>query len=182
MIVDNCVHVVFGRCRMEGLQCLGPTEMQCHQMQVECTCPLNSQLIESCTPKPEGVYRLDGETLRCMTCDEFLDGMADFSAGDFGCRIGSLATDHDDDDDGTLDVWEVDCLPGDVGAVSGAPCPHLTALELELESFIDTDQEINCGAHGTLVDGSCQCNEGANGLKCWQTNRERSYCYCYLPK
>eukprot|EP01043_Picozoa_sp_COSAG02_P009124 COSAG02_NODE_305_length_25176_cov_30.787455_8_plen_453_part_00 len=171
---------------MEGLQCLGPTELQCHQMQVECICPLNSQPIESwdasCTPKPEGVYRLDGETLRCMTCDEFLDSLTGFSAGDFGCRIGSLATDADGDgaSDGALDVWETDCLPGEVGAVSGAACPHLTAPEPEPEvgpSFIDTDQEVNCGAHGTLVDGSCQCDMEANGLKCWQTNRERSNRY-----
>lgn len=183
---------------MEGLQCLGPTELQCHQMHVGCVCPINSQPIDgwdtSCTPKPEGVYRLDGATRRCMTCDEYLSRLTNsdgesFSAGDFGCRVasvptlGSIPINAGDDAaaaDGALDVWEADCLPGEVGAVSNVACPHLTAPEPEPEvgpSFVDPDREIDCGPHGRLVGGSCQCEVEDNGLKCWQTNRERSNRY-----
>ena len=37
----------------------------------------------------------------------------------------------------------------------------------------DPDADVECGDHGSLVAGSCQC-EMPGGLKCWQTNRERS--------
>jgi hypothetical protein len=181
---------------MEGLQCLAPTAQQCHQMHVECVCPVNSQPIDSyvspCTPKPEGVYRLDGASRLCKTCDEYLVTIADagggaYSAGDFGCRVTALATvsasceaDAQCDADGAIDVWEADCLPGEVGAVSGLECLHTTAPEPEPEigpSFSDPDQEVSCGRHGSLVNGQCQCNVEENGLKCWQTNRERSNRY-----
>lgn len=78
---------------MEGLQCLAPTEQQCHQMMVECVCPINSQPIDGwdtpCAPKPEDVYRLDGATFLCKTCDEHLVSVGPpaggtYSAGDFG--------------------------------------------------------------------------------------------------
>ena len=64
--------------------------------------------------------------------------------------------------------------------MSNVACPHLTAPEPEPQAgptFLDTDQEINCGAHGTLIGGSCQCDVEEDGLKCWQTNRERSNRY-----
>lgn len=173
-------------------QCLGPTERQCHQMHVECICPINSQAIDSwdsepCVPKPEGVYRLDRATLRCMTCDNYLDGLTSetgqsFAAGDFGCRIYSMPTDADNDGtaDGALDVWEPDCLPGEVGAVSNVACPHDSAPEPEPEvgpSFNDPDREVDCGEHGREEGGTCRCDVEENGLKCWQTNRERSNRY-----
>ena len=176
---------------MSGLQCLSPTPAQCHEMQVGCMCPVNGAAIDSwespCTPEPENSYLYDHLTRRCLTCDQYLaqlpvaaadpsaptavEQTGPYSAGDFACRLGGP--------DG--DRVEIDCVSGDVGAVSLVACPYAVVPAPPPPTVPEPEPEVvpDCGPHGLFSDGSCACETGVDPttgetLKCWQTNRERS--------
>ena len=183
---------------MAGLQCLSPTLSQCHEMMVECICPVNGEAIDSwetpCEPQPDGAYMYDHITQRCLTCDQYLASLplepgdpaqptaeeqtGPYEAGDFPCRLGGP--------DG--DQMEIDCVsiaggeaPGiNVGAVSGRACPYpQTTVEEPSEPEPEPEVLPDCGEHGHFSGGSCVCDtaedpETGQMLKCWQTNRERS--------
>ena len=212
----GCTDVLEGCCRtgtdcdripfmsmMAGLQCLSPTPAQCHEMMVECMCPVNGEEIDSwedpCERQPAaaGGFMFDHITQRCLTCDQYLAQLpldasdaADptaaeltgpYAPGDFPCRLGGP--------DG--DRMEIDCTsiisiteagePGvNVGAVSGVPCPYAAvAIEPASAPEPEPEQLPDCGEHGSFSEGHCVCDtaedpDTGETLKCWQTNRERS--------
>ena len=183
---------------MAGLQCLSPTLTQCHEMMVECMCPVNGEAIDSwetpCTRQPDAVYMYDHITQRCLTCDQYLallplqpgdpaeptaeEQTGPYAAGDFPCRLGGPYGDQMEID--CVSVAGADALGVNIGAVSGASCPYPQSLvEEPAEPQPEPEVLPNCGEHGHFSGGSCQCDTEAHPdtgetLKCWQTNRERS--------
>ena len=110
---------------MEGLQCLSPTISQCHEMMVQCVCPVNGEAIDSwetpCEPQANAVYMYDHSTQRCLTCDQYLamlplepddpaqptaeEQTGPYAPGDFPCRLGGPFGDQ----------MEIDCVTIDGG-------------------------------------------------------------------